>query len=188
MYNITEIKDCVSSYNIADMMGIEQKRSGKVTFIRCPEPDHEDAHIGSCRITNSGYVCYACGKSGSVIDLYAKLNNFSFSQAVNELGKKLSLNESGTYETCPLTSEDKKALGLKDVGSINRLYFENPTTYHMVISVLINERIKKLTELKAQINRNNNVFIGINDDAILWRLSNLITEWMIHLEGMKNGD
>jgi hypothetical protein len=47
-------------------------------------PFHEDRHP-SLYLKNNFYHCFACGVSGSTIDLYMKLNNASFPETVKRL-------------------------------------------------------------------------------------------------------
>ena len=183
MYNLDEIKSALKGSDIIDLLGVEQKTSGKVTFIRCPEPEHKDNNIGSCRVTDSGYVCYACGRYGSVIDLYGKIKGLSFSRAVGDLGKLLDLNESQNATQCPLSSEDKAVLGLSN-SHINKLWATNQKAYHYVISNLIVERGNALAELKPKLSRTNENFIKIKNEEILYKLRNLSDEWDLHLRGM----
>lgn len=184
MYDVETIKSLISCDDIINLLGIDTRKSGKTTFIRCPEPTHKDEHIGSCRITENGYVCYACGKFGSSIDLYAKSKNISFGKAVYELGKSLDLKDE-KIEICPLSSDDKEALGLKDCSRINKLWIEDKISYHLIISRLIDERISKISFISKKLERCNNNFLRIKDDETLWKLKNLCNEWLTHLKIMR---
>ena len=186
MYSIEAIKSRLNSYDVVDLLGLETVNSGKTTFIRCPEPNHPDKHIGSCRISERGYFCYSCGKFGSVIDLYAKSKGISFSCAINELGDRMNLSHSECTNDFPLSKDDKSALGVENSRSLAYLWNENREAYDYALYNLIQERLTKLTEIQKSISRHSPNFIKIKNDEVLWRINNLISEQINHLKGMCN--
>jgi hypothetical protein len=73
--NVEKAKD----YPIENLLA-EPPRRG---MVRCPL--HEEK-TPSCKIKNNKFTCYgACGAYGDVIDLYMKLHNTSFVEAVKAL-------------------------------------------------------------------------------------------------------
>lgn len=55
----------VDIMSVCDELGVEVRRGS----ILCPDPGHNDAHFGSCKLYRNRYKCFACGASGSVVDL-----------------------------------------------------------------------------------------------------------------------
>lgn len=185
MYNPSEIKEQITGLEICDLLGLERKVSGHTVFIRCP--DHDDRHIGSCKITPYGYTCYACGNYGSVIDLYAKKKGVSISKTINDLGSLLSCKSYDTIERVSLSISECSALGINKSNSmLVKLWRENRQAYDFVLKNLINERILRLKKLKESLSRTSSEFLKLNilDDEILYKLKCLVDEHLLILEGM----
>lgn len=82
MYGITKIMEEASPFGIVNYLGIPYRRSGKTTFIACP--DHErvlgrpDRHINNCVLMDSfkkAYYCNSCHSSGNGFRLIAGYMN-----------------------------------------------------------------------------------------------------------------
>lgn len=82
------IKKTVTMLQLAESYGFEINRSG---FIHCPF--HAGDHSPSLKIypEDSGFHCFGCGASGSVIDFTMRLFNLSFMDAVKKLNQDFSL-------------------------------------------------------------------------------------------------
>ncbi|MEG1684046.1 MAG: CHC2 zinc finger domain-containing protein [Oscillospiraceae bacterium] len=69
--------------------GFEVNRSG---FLRCPFHQEKTA---SCKLYDKNFVCFGCGKKGSVIDFVMALYDITFQQAVLRLNADFCLGLSG---------------------------------------------------------------------------------------------
>lgn len=72
----------VDIYDLIRSLGIEHIRVNNTTFYRCVNPLHEDRHP-SMSIKNNRFKCFACGLSGSTIDLVKHHLNVNDIVAVN---------------------------------------------------------------------------------------------------------
>ena len=193
MYSISQIKSILSASMICDFLGLQEskneiKSSEKNIFILCP--DHQDRNPNSCVLTNYGYTCFACGSHGSLIDLYAKRKNISFSEAVNKLGDCLHLKESNeAFEPSPLSEEDKEALGLNSIQYLKRLWLVNKDAYYYSLNKIMNERKCALKKLYYSTNRSSPDFkdLGIYNSDVLFKIRSQIENYLMHIEKIKNG-
>lgn len=66
---------------VAEKWGVDLHRKGKNAVFYCPNPDHDDNHLGNCCLTLKGsknmFCCYACGAGGSSIELVYYLENLA---------------------------------------------------------------------------------------------------------------
>lgn len=88
MDRITEIKERIRIEALARELGYEPNRAG---FIACPFHAEKTA---SCKLypeTNT-FKCYACDTKGDVITFYQKAKGLTTKEAIDELGKRLSLD------------------------------------------------------------------------------------------------
>lgn len=82
-YNLEELMNSVTAESVAEYAGIEMQSHGKRKTILCPNPNHIDRHFGNCFLTPQGYICYACGAKGGIIDLIANSLQISKKKAVD---------------------------------------------------------------------------------------------------------
>ena len=78
--SIAAFKAEVDCLDVAERLGLEIRRSGGNGAILCPV--HED-RSPSCYVYHDGYKCFACGASGSVIDLVMAVRSVAFGEAVD---------------------------------------------------------------------------------------------------------
>lgn len=87
MLDKNAILDCADPKVVADYLGIETKKIGSRTYIRCPShlenTGKEDRNIGNCVLTKAGYKCYSCGAYGNTIDLVIAYTKSSFKDAMD---------------------------------------------------------------------------------------------------------
>lgn len=81
---VKEQTDCVA---LAQELGLSPNRSG---MIRCPDPSHEDVHP-SCKVYHDGFVCFACGRRGSAIDLVMLCRGWDLVAATRWLGDRVGI-------------------------------------------------------------------------------------------------
>lgn len=74
-----QLKEVADVETIVECLGMETQRVGRRISILCP--DHNDRHFKSCYLTDNGYRCFACGKSGDVIQLVQSVKQCSFIDA-----------------------------------------------------------------------------------------------------------
>lgn len=79
--------------DIVDEWGVERKRIGKYHLIICPNREHDDRHLGSCKIwpENNSFHCFACGAGGGPIDFVMNIEGIEFLKAKNLLARKYGL-------------------------------------------------------------------------------------------------
>lgn len=70
----------IDARDVAERLGLEGRRSGSNIAIRCPVHDDRSP---SCYVYANGYKCFACGASGSVIDLVMAVRSVAFGEAVD---------------------------------------------------------------------------------------------------------
>lgn len=78
--SIAAFKAEVDCLDVAERLGLEMRRSGANGAIRCPVHDDRSP---SCYVYPNGYKCFACGASGSVIDLVMAVRSLAFGEAVD---------------------------------------------------------------------------------------------------------
>lgn len=79
-YDRDRIIQDADSYTVASQIGMRLKRAGSRWQIICP--CHADRNFGSAYLTPHGFVCYACGSKGNVIDLVMHHEGTSFREAI----------------------------------------------------------------------------------------------------------
>lgn len=82
-YNLEELMNSVTAESVAEYAGIEMQSHGKRKTILCPNPNHIDRHFGNCFLTPQGYICYACGAKGGIVDLIANSLQISKKKAMD---------------------------------------------------------------------------------------------------------
>lgn len=123
-YDYKAIVDSVSCFEIADVLGIEQRKRGKNTYIRCPEHVQNTGKlenvIDNCVLYESGYHCFSCQANGNVINLVQHVMQVSAKEACKficeYLGGDVSAfcsNSSTPWQMrLPLTPKELGLLGL----------------------------------------------------------------------------
>ena len=78
IYDVEKLKEEVTPKAVAAYLGLKMVRSGKNTFIECPEHAQRtgkaDQRIGNCvlgKTWKNAYYCFACGAAGSIPKLIA---------------------------------------------------------------------------------------------------------------------
>lgn len=74
------IREASDVFIIAEELGLDVKYKGNKALILCPF--HDDKHFGSCFLTNHGFKCYSCGKSGDIFTLVQGVLDVSFQAAL----------------------------------------------------------------------------------------------------------
>lgn len=115
------IKRYADFHTVVDALGVEQVRHGANIFIRCPNPQHNDEHIGNCVLYDDGCYCHACGKGYDVIGIARAVLGCSMNDALNYIAGVcglIGLAESETQKTSfhPennfIKSEDASFIGI----------------------------------------------------------------------------
>lgn len=116
----------ISIIKVAQDWGMELFRKGRGVYLAyCPNPKHNDSHLGNCVITDNGgkncFHCFSCGAGGGPIDLVMNLDNCDFITAKNKLAQKYNLVkiEYVDESTLPpkwegLSAEEYKFFGLQN--------------------------------------------------------------------------
>lgn len=81
-YDLRELLNSVTAESVAEYIGLEIQSHGKRKEILCPNPEHNDHHFGSCILLSQGYMCYACGATGGLIDLVKKSMQVGTGEAI----------------------------------------------------------------------------------------------------------
>ena len=116
---LNSIKDLVS---IEDVLGyLDIKYSGAQML--CPNPDHNDRHLGSCTfdLQKGTYKCWACGDSGDIFSLVEKRCSCSFNEAVDYVINNYNSSHSVKIEkkyrkehnSFPFSKKDLESIGIR---------------------------------------------------------------------------
>jgi len=83
-YTQQDLDNVKASFTAEDAVQLYRiKKKGK--SILCPNPDHNDAHYGSCNMTKQGdYHCFVCKKTWSGIDIIMFQDGKPFIEAVEQ--------------------------------------------------------------------------------------------------------
>ena len=75
---------------VADYIGMETRKRGIHTFIRCPSHEQTigraDKSIGNCILTKNGFKCFACHAYGDVFDMVMAHTGCSYPEALKTVG------------------------------------------------------------------------------------------------------
>ncbi|MCD8084622.1 MAG: CHC2 zinc finger domain-containing protein [Clostridiales bacterium] len=112
--NYQEWKQAIFDVPIEDICDqAEIPRSGK--YILCRE--HNDRNFGSCSLYNNRYHCFACGASGTAIDLVRHHFKISWMEAARWIAEKFGipcLDTNGDQrERMPFTKKQLSLLGFQ---------------------------------------------------------------------------
>ena len=89
------IKQAIPITDLAKELGLEIRgRQARCYNGQAHKNNDRNFSLG-LNIKANRYKCFACGESGSVIDLYAKINKIEIGQAIRELKERLGLSQSG---------------------------------------------------------------------------------------------
>ncbi len=117
----------ISITKVANDWGIELFPKNKnVILSYCPNPNHNDENLGSCYFVENAdknfFYCFSCGVGGGPIDLVMLVDNCSFVDAINKLGRKYGLVRHKYIDKADLpprweglSCEEYKLFGLKNV-------------------------------------------------------------------------
>lgn len=119
-----EIIDSVSALEAIEACGVEMKKAGRNYLILCPDPSHNDTHLGSCVVMpqkNGRCRCFACQKEFNSLDIMMMCGGYSWYDGMVEIarmsGRLEAYNQKGKSEKPkrrlrPLTTEEKALIGL----------------------------------------------------------------------------
>ncbi len=86
--------------DVLDRLGLKYEIKGSELFALCPNPEHNDQHVGTWSIrderggdNNGLYHCFACAWSGSVFDLVRTVVGCGFNEAVEFVGGSAKLED-----------------------------------------------------------------------------------------------
>ena len=133
MVNRNEMVDAIDMEAYVDYLGIEKRRAGTRTFIRCPSHlknlGKEDRKISNAVICGKGYYCYACGEYHSVIDMAQMVLGCDFKGAVKNIEKFLGKNyeiegdkKDPLSDKCPLSKDELRLIGFDLKKGFSRAY------------------------------------------------------------------
>ncbi len=115
------------SFNIAASIGMETRRFGAVTYVRCPAGTHPETRINHAKLFRNGCKCFSCGQSYSsygMVKAYMENilgNNISHDEICTILADSTGAGESeylirGSEKTkgkrFPLSKEELELIGL----------------------------------------------------------------------------
>lgn len=124
-----EVLEIVSCYKAAQFMGLKMKTNSRTNRISIECPFHEerlgqaDRHIGNCKISKNGKICYcfSCNGSGNAIDMVMAHEKLSFCEAVDwlasmeapELISEDWIEQKGSNRNvCPFSKKDFEIIGI----------------------------------------------------------------------------
>lgn len=124
MYDINLLVENSDSQEVADAIGLRTLTKGKNTYCECPSHrkflGRNDNNISNCVLTPHGYVCFACGAKGNVINMIMDYCDISFPDAVKKLagitGGSFCI-ESNSAKKQPFSSEDLALIGLSSLAN-----------------------------------------------------------------------
>lgn len=87
---IDDIKYKTDILSVAQNGGMQLKKEGRLWKTICPFHDDHDPSLNINQQTGT-YRCFVCDAHGDVFDLYSKLHNCDFIDAVKELGKECGI-------------------------------------------------------------------------------------------------
>ena len=104
----------------ADYLGIEKKRRGTRTFIRCPGHMKRlgkiDRNISNAILTGKGYYCFTCNEYHNAIDMTEETDECDFKTATKKicifLGKDYFKKPDEKPVRCPISKEDLRLIGI----------------------------------------------------------------------------
>ena len=147
--------------DVAEMLGIDIKPQGKTYDILCPNPTHDDHHLGSCKLDpgKNMCICYACGFRAKPIDLVKTVMNVSFMEACNWLSITFGIEKfdpkQGDNTPAVLSIAQEKSLGLsaakyytedgkEHIYSLSQFFADDPTGFYYIVCGKLRERLMSL--------------------------------------------
>lgn len=96
--------------NVVDVIGdfYELEKRGKEFTCLCPF--HDDHHLGSFMVNESKNIfqCFSCGAGGDSIDFLMKHEGYTFTEAIQWLGRKYGIEVEGSEKFSPKPCEPHK--------------------------------------------------------------------------------
>lgn len=90
-YDRREVLQNADPETVARSLGIPMENRGRYTYLLCPGHERNfgktDHSFGNAILTNHGYHCFACNRSGSVFDMVMEMKNVSFHEAIDYVAK-----------------------------------------------------------------------------------------------------
>ena len=129
-YNIEQLLNDATGYNVAEYIGMEIRQKGSYKFILCPSHmevlGKHDSTMTNCILTKKGFRCFACGAEKNVIDMvldyykYELGTPITFANALAIIGDSLggrelyakSGNDDFDADAFSISSSDLNFLGL----------------------------------------------------------------------------
>jgi len=113
-----QVKAKVSMQDVLSRYGIEVGRNG---FISCPFHSEKTA---SCKIYENSFYCFGCSTGGDVLDFVKKIENCTFSEAIEKLGNgKISFSAKRKFLESKKKSDDREEQARKYWGLIDQWIF-----------------------------------------------------------------
>lgn len=154
IYDLSAVRENADCVEVAWRLGLEPvEKKGKTyspveaedqdgrnhTYMMlCPNPEHNDTHLGSCYLNTSGmkgYVCYACGAKKDLFDMVKEARRCDFRSAVEFILGENNLegfaqDEKKSVEMIippaeRLSEEERKLLGLSIRSHNKAVYYKN---------------------------------------------------------------
>ena len=85
---MTKSEEIKSRVRITDIYKPQKGKNGGILCPLCGSGEHGDGAFHIYEDTNT-FHCFSCGAGSSVIDLYMRLHNVDFNQALKDLGEKI---------------------------------------------------------------------------------------------------
>ena len=120
MFDRNALLNDIDIESYADYLGIEKKRRGTRTFIRCPghlkRLGKADRNISNAILTGQGYYCFTCNEYHNAIDMTQETDGCDFKTAAKKicifLGKDYFKKTDEKPLKCPISKEDLKLIGI----------------------------------------------------------------------------
>ncbi len=62
IWDLERLVNDADSFRIVDSLGIEKRRSGATTYVRCPSGSHSETRINHAKLFKNGCKCFSCGE------------------------------------------------------------------------------------------------------------------------------
>lgn len=95
-WTIQRVKEAANIVDVMQELGFDLKKKG--TEYQCLCPFHADRHMGSFSVSprKNIYHCFSCNAHGRPIDFLMKSEGYSFTEAIQWLGRKYGIEVEGS--------------------------------------------------------------------------------------------
>lgn len=97
---IVDRDDVIAQVDIVELardLNLDIRRNGSCYICSCPNPTHNDTHMGNFSLQNTHgrnrFKCFACGVSGNCIDLYMLVKGVDFLTALYALADMYNIGK-----------------------------------------------------------------------------------------------